>query len=216
MRQYEPTIEKEMKKFYGTLSERDKRRYAAVEAIKLGHGGQKYVAKVLGCSEKTISRGAKELQEMPTESEPAQRIRRKGGGRHKYEKKDKIDAQFLDVLENYTAGDPTREGVRWTNLRPKEIGVYLQEKHGVKVSKFVIRRLLKKHGYRRRKAQKKQTMKQVNNRDEQFQMLSMISNRITATSTWVQVRIPASLPVIVFAFGGYSMVFYFTLRPLQF
>lgn len=67
-----------------------------------------------------------------------------------------------------------REGVRWTNLRPKEIAVRLQEKHGVKVSKFVIRKLLRKHGYRRRKAQKKKTMKQVANRDEQFQNIARL------------------------------------------
>lgn len=90
MRKYEPTIEKEMKKFFGTLCERDKRRYAAVEAIKLGHGGQRYVAQILGCAEKTISRGVKELKEMPAESEPAQRIRREGGGRRRYEKKRSI------------------------------------------------------------------------------------------------------------------------------
>lgn len=70
-----------------------------------------------------------------------------------------------------------REGVRWTNLRPQEIAVRLQEKHGVKVSKFVIRKLLKKHGYRRRKAQKKKTMKQATNRDEQFQNIARLREK---------------------------------------
>lgn len=65
-----------------------------------------------------------------------------------------------------------QEGVRWTNLRPKEIVARWQEKYGRQVSQFVVRRLLKKHGYRRRKAQKKQTMKQVDNRDEQFQNIA--------------------------------------------
>jgi hypothetical protein len=36
---YKTTIELEMRKFYNTLSEKDKRRYAAIEAMKLGHGG---------------------------------------------------------------------------------------------------------------------------------------------------------------------------------
>jgi hypothetical protein len=36
MQAYTPEIECEMKKFYQTLSEKDKRHYAAVEAIKLG------------------------------------------------------------------------------------------------------------------------------------------------------------------------------------
>ena len=57
MQAYPPEIERAMKKYYATLSEKDQRRYAAVEAMKLGLGGQSYIAKVLGCSEKTVSRG---------------------------------------------------------------------------------------------------------------------------------------------------------------
>jgi len=33
-----------MVKFYNSLSEKDKRRYAAIEAKKLGHGGIKYIS----------------------------------------------------------------------------------------------------------------------------------------------------------------------------
>ena len=67
-----------------------------------------------------------------------------------------------------------QEDVRWTNLRPKEIRSRLQAKYGTQVSKFVVRRLLQKHGYRRRKAQKKRTMQQVENRDEQFQNIARL------------------------------------------
>jgi hypothetical protein len=44
LKPYSNEIEHEMKKFYQTLSEKDKRRYAAVEARKLGHGGIVYIA----------------------------------------------------------------------------------------------------------------------------------------------------------------------------
>lgn len=40
---YSNSIESEMKKFYKSLSEKDKRRYAAIEAQKLGWGGISYV-----------------------------------------------------------------------------------------------------------------------------------------------------------------------------
>ena len=40
MQPYPLEIEQAMKKYYATLSEKDRRRYAAVEALKLGHGGQ--------------------------------------------------------------------------------------------------------------------------------------------------------------------------------
>lgn len=61
MVRYDPSIEQRMKMFYETLSEKDKRRYAGVEAMKLGRGGVAYVTKILGCSRKTVIKGLKEL-----------------------------------------------------------------------------------------------------------------------------------------------------------
>jgi hypothetical protein len=47
-----------------------------------------------------------------------------------------------------------RDDVRWTNLKPREIIELLAEQYQVQVSEPVIRKLLNKHKYRRRKAQK--------------------------------------------------------------
>ena len=78
---YEATIEQEMRKFYNTLSEKDKRRYAAVEAMKLGYGGVAYIAHLLRCSRKTVTQGIKDLESLPVvESEYDARIRQPGGG----------------------------------------------------------------------------------------------------------------------------------------
>ncbi len=41
---YSKEIESEMVKLYNSLSEKDKQRYAAIEAKKLGHGGIKYIS----------------------------------------------------------------------------------------------------------------------------------------------------------------------------
>ena len=41
---YAPEIERKMKRLFDSLSEDDRRRYAAVEATKLGHGGIEYIA----------------------------------------------------------------------------------------------------------------------------------------------------------------------------
>ena len=57
MRTYTQVVEKHMQLFYDSLSEKDRRRYAAVEAEKLGHGGSQYIAAVLGCCEDTIRQG---------------------------------------------------------------------------------------------------------------------------------------------------------------
>jgi hypothetical protein len=38
--QYSPEIESTIRLFYSTLSEKERRRYVAVEAVKIGYGGQ--------------------------------------------------------------------------------------------------------------------------------------------------------------------------------
>ncbi|MDX1963284.1 MAG: hypothetical protein SFX18_09035 [Pirellulales bacterium] len=67
-----------MKLFYESLSEKDRRRYAAVEAEKLDHGGVEYIASVLGCDPKTIWQGQRDVAELPSD-EAAGRVRKKGG-----------------------------------------------------------------------------------------------------------------------------------------
>jgi hypothetical protein len=174
MQPYRPEIERVMKKYYATLSEKDQRRYAAVEALKLGLGGKTYIARVLGCSEKTVHNGLVELGQLPDEPEYEAAIRKSGGGRKRYdEHHPDIDEQFLNVLKEHTAGDPMDEKVVWTDLTPDEISKLLEQKHRVKVSKSVVKKLLQKHNYRRRKAQKKQTMKTVAHRDEQFRNIQV-------------------------------------------
>jgi hypothetical protein len=85
-----------------------------------------------------------------------------------------IDEKFLKVLKYHTAGDPMDETVLWTNLHPAEIAKLMYTEYGLKVSKTVIRKLLKKHNYRRRKAQKKRTMKEVPHRNEQFENIARL------------------------------------------
>jgi hypothetical protein len=77
---YKATIELEMRKFYNTLSEKDKRRYAAIEAMKLEHGGIAYIGQLLNCDPKTITQGIKDLESLPVESEYNKHIRQPGGG----------------------------------------------------------------------------------------------------------------------------------------
>jgi transposase len=172
---YRPGIEQAMKKYYATLGEKDRRRYAAVEAMKLGSEGVKYIAQLLGCSEKTVRRGIEELENLPEDppDEPGQR--QAGGGRKGYaEHHPGIDDQFLKVLDQHTAGSPMNEQVIWTDLTPQEIAERLAQDYQVNVSKTVIHKLLKKHQFRRRKAQKKQTLKSVPQRDAQFGQIAAL------------------------------------------
>lgn len=75
---YSEEIECSMCQLYVSLAERDRRRYAAVEALKLGHGGILYLTNLFGCSEKTIRRGLDELFNPP--ALPIGRSRKKGAG----------------------------------------------------------------------------------------------------------------------------------------
>ena len=76
MEGYGIQVERMMKRLYRTLSEKDRRRYAAVEAAKFGHGGIEYVAGLLGCDRKTIDQGRVDLG---LEEDPAaERVRKKG------------------------------------------------------------------------------------------------------------------------------------------
>jgi hypothetical protein len=85
MKKYSTENEQQMRAFFDTLSEKDKRRYAAVEAGKLGYGGQRYISSILGCTTKTIQRGQTELD--ANDPVPPGRIRRPGGGRKPFDKK---------------------------------------------------------------------------------------------------------------------------------
>jgi len=77
---YKTSIEKSMKKFYTSLCEKDKRRYAAIESAKLAHGGITYISGLLGCDPKTIRRGQRELTEQELDTTG---VRQSGGGRKK-------------------------------------------------------------------------------------------------------------------------------------
>jgi len=72
------------------------------------------------------------------------------------------------------------EKVRWTNLKPWQIARLLERKHEVWVSLTVIRQLLKKHDYRRRKAQKRATKKNVLHRNEQFENIICLKDEYEA------------------------------------
>ena len=67
------------------LDEQQRRWYAAVESAKLGHGGDRAVARITGLHVDTIRRGREELAES-LGGRPADRVRLPGGGRPALEK----------------------------------------------------------------------------------------------------------------------------------
>jgi len=78
MMTYSRELEQSMRNFFQSLSEKDRRRYAAVEAAKLGHGGKSYVAGLFGCDPDTVAVGERDLAALP-DDEAESRVRKKGG-----------------------------------------------------------------------------------------------------------------------------------------
>jgi hypothetical protein len=59
---YDEQIEILMIRTFNNISEKERRNYAAVEAIKLGHGGIKYISQLFKIDPKTIRNGIIELK----------------------------------------------------------------------------------------------------------------------------------------------------------
>ncbi len=174
---YSEEVEEQMITFYRNLSEKEKRRYAALETEKLGYGGQKYICGLLGCSPTTLRVGREEL--LHGSSTEDQSVRRPGGGRKKIrEKIEGIDEAFLEIVGENTAGSPMNEEVKWTNLGLRGISKAFKEK-GYEVSEHVVKQLLKKHKYGKRKMQKTKTVKEAEQRNEQFENIKELRERYT-------------------------------------
>lgn len=169
---YLSSAEKQMISFYNLLSEKDKRLYAAAEAIKLPYGGITYISTLFGCDRKTIRRGIVELNN--PELIETDRERKKGGGRKlSIRNIPNINEAFLAVIYDYTAGDPMDEKIRWTHLTHQQIADKLKEE-GIEVSRKIVKQLFKKHGYVKRAAQKAISIGAYKFRDEQFAIINKL------------------------------------------
>ena len=176
---YSFAIEDQMRSFYQSLSEKDRRRYAAIEAAKLGRGGISYIARVLQCDRHTIRQGFEELDD--SEALDQSRIRRPGGGRKPREEMiPELERAFLQVLQDHTAGSPMNQAIKWTNLTHQQIKDHLAYDHGIEISVTVVKRLLKAHGFVRRKAQKRTRTGEHSDRDAQFQKIATLKEQYLA------------------------------------
>ena len=70
--------------FYSLLDEQQRRLFAGLESIKLGHGGDTILAEFLGLDAHTVARGRQQLLDQNVTSG---RTRRSGGWRKPIEKK---------------------------------------------------------------------------------------------------------------------------------
>jgi len=153
---YSKEIERKTKMFYASLKEIDKRRFVGLEAEKLGRGGKSYLHNFLECDYKTITKG---IEDLNLETIPySVRSRKQGGGKKLKIKDARINEVFLEIISAHTAGTPTEDAVKWTYLNQEQIVELMKEKD-VAVSRFVVKQLLAKFGFVKRKSQKKKRLK---------------------------------------------------------
>jgi hypothetical protein len=179
-----------MRLYFRSLPEDHRRRYAGIEALKIGLGGIAYIARVLGMSRRTIYAGIRELEAMGEDgggpprrpSGGAKRVRRPGGGRPKaVQRQAGLEDAFQDILEAHSAGSPTDPDVRWTDLKPMQLADELVE-CGYEIGRNTAAKLLEQAGYRRRSLRKELITGQVDaqERDQQFRHIDALRRQAQA------------------------------------
>jgi len=76
-------------------------------------------------------------------------------------------------LKDHTAGNPQKENLLWTDLSCTEIRDKLKEK-GFLIGTRIVKKLLFKHHFKKRKIQRRRTLKVVEYRNEQFEKISKL------------------------------------------
>lgn len=141
------SLSRKFNRIKSELDERGCRLWAASEAMELGHGGIKAVAKATGLGERTVRRGCKDLrQEAGTLAGLVHRARNSGGGRKPLTVHDPKLVEALGLLVEPTArGDPMSP-LRWTCKSTRKLAVALGAQ-GHPVSHTKVAQLLEDLGY---------------------------------------------------------------------
>src|SRR5690242_735623 len=126
------------------LNERDRRLFAANEALSLGRGGVTAVAAVTGIARSTINRGIAELT--GARHDIGRRIRRPGAGRRRADAiQPGLVAALEALIEEAIRGDP-QAVLRWVSRSQRNLVEALREQ-GFRVSQKLVGRLLRQLGY---------------------------------------------------------------------
>jgi transposase len=155
------------------LNELARRRWAATEALALGHGGISAVARATGLSRKTIRVGMREIRHAAYDiSVPEMtHMRRPGAGRKRRASQDPTLLGDLEALvEPTTRGDP-QSPLRWTCKSVRHLAGELQAQ-GHQVSPQLVSELLHAAGYSLQGVRKTREGAQHPDRHAQFEHIA--------------------------------------------
>lgn len=163
---YSKEVEQYMRSYYESLNEKDRRKYAWWEAMRLAYWWKKYIKTILEINRRTLNRWMAEFVEELNKTN----IRNKWWWRKKFlDKNLEIYTIFEKTMEGHTAWDPMNPDTIRTDLNPKEIVNIFDKKHSLKISIYLVKKLLKHKWYKTRKTAKKKSMWATEFRNEQFE-----------------------------------------------
>ncbi|HEV3263551.1 MAG TPA: ISAzo13 family transposase [Gemmataceae bacterium] len=126
------------------LNERQRRLWAATEALALGHGGITQAAEATGLSRMTVRAGVRELRQQERQPEAAlapERVRQPGGGRRPLTASDPTLLRDLErLVDPVTRGNP-QSPLRWTCKSTSKLAAALRDQ-GHPVSARKVAQLL--------------------------------------------------------------------------
>lgn len=132
----------------------------------------------MGTSTHTLQKGRQEL--LSGEDPGGGRIRRTGAGRKSdLPRHPEWMRAFVQIIEPHTAGLPQDGNVVWVSLSVTQIKGKLAEM-GYDISRYFVRQIIGSLGFRERSFRKDIPIKEVRDRDEQFQCIAFIRKEAEA------------------------------------
>jgi len=165
--------------FMAGLNERDRRLFIGTKAEQLKANGVSYrkISNNMGISTHTIRKSFKELR-FGTDL-PEGRVRHEGGGRKRdVPRHPEWTEAVKEIIEPHTAGLPQDEGVVWISLSIKQIMDELKSL-GIDISRYLVKQILDSLHLRERSFYKELPMKEVKDRNEQFEQIASVRKATT-------------------------------------
>ena len=153
----------------GFLDERERRLFAANEALALGRGGVTAVSAASGIARSTINRGIAELK--AGSNELGERVRRRGGGRKSaVDRQPGLRSALEELIEDAIRGDP-QSPLRWVSRSQRNIATALRQQ-GFVVSQKLVGVLLRALDYSCQANRKTREGTQHPDRNAQFEYIN--------------------------------------------
>jgi hypothetical protein len=136
---------RELRLFLAMLNHEQRRIYAAVESNRIGFGGVRKVAQIMGLSTPTVAHGRRQLADL-LEGKALESKPHPGGGRPRTEEKlPAVIAALREPLSDEVAGDPMGEQT-WVRSSVRKLARRLRDKY-FRLSHGTVWSLLKRMGF---------------------------------------------------------------------